>query len=386
MAGYEVLLSGKPLEGFERDQVFSELKRLFKLSTEKTQVLLGGKPRVVKKNLTKDAAVKLRDDLNRIGAQAAMREMKASTDTSHQPRGPKTAGGMSGLSLVDDRPKPDAVEAQPATPATFSCPKCGVEQARADTCSSCGVIIEKYLAIKERRANPDQRSVKPGVGRVADVPEVRFALPWYGAAAGLAGAALWTLIAYSFGLEIGFLAWAIGGAVGFGAVINNPYGGTAVGVTAAVIASLAILGGKFATMQLYLEDELGADSGWQELMVAGLEDEQTVISYLAYEVAEEYESQGRELQWPEWSEQGGGYEEADFPEGIWQEAADRWEAMVPIERSEYRDSLANKFAQLLDESGTEIAAQGVFDTFGIIDLVFFFLGMGTAFQIASRGR
>ncbi|MFC1896230.1 hypothetical protein ACFL0Q_06165 [Thermodesulfobacteriota bacterium] len=54
------------------------------------------------------------------------------------------------------------------TPDTMTCPKCGFEQERFDECVKCGVIISKYLNLKE-----DQGGAKESVADVSPVASGR---------------------------------------------------------------------------------------------------------------------------------------------------------------------------------------------------------------------
>ena len=70
-------------------------------------------------------------------------------------------------------------------------------------------------------------------------------------AGGLVGAVLWAVIACTTGMEIGYVAWAVGGLVGFGAYALGGRG-KAAGVTCAGIAAAAILVGKVFTIQQFV--------------------------------------------------------------------------------------------------------------------------------------
>jgi phosphate/sulfate permease len=68
-----------------------------------------------------------------------------------------------------------------------------------------------------------------------------------GLIAAVIGAGVWAAIAYFTGYEIGWIAWGIGALVGFvAAKAAGDDAGDGLGIVAAVIAVLAILGGKYA--------------------------------------------------------------------------------------------------------------------------------------------
>lgn len=76
-----------------------------------------------------------------------------------------------------------------------------------------------------------------------------------GVVAGLVGAAVWGAVAYFLDMELGLLAWGIGGLVGFavGATAQED-AGPSTGILAVVLSVLSIMGGKYA-MVLALQSE-----------------------------------------------------------------------------------------------------------------------------------
>ncbi len=67
------------------------------------------------------------------------------------------------------------------------------------------------------------------------------------------GTCIWGAVAHYTGYEIGYLAWAVGGLVGAGAILWGGQG-KSMGVLAACIAVLGILGGKAFSIYLGLKD------------------------------------------------------------------------------------------------------------------------------------
>lgn len=70
---FEVLLTGKVLPGFDRDQVLADLARTFSLPADKVAQLLAGKPRRIKTGVTSDNADKYLQHLRAIGAECLSR-------------------------------------------------------------------------------------------------------------------------------------------------------------------------------------------------------------------------------------------------------------------------------------------------------------------------
>ncbi len=79
---------------------------------------------------------------------------------------------------------------------------------------------------------------------------------------GVVGALIWAAIVHFTGYEVGYVAWAIGGLVGFCSYYFGSHGSTA-GSICAVLAILSILGGKFFGSQLAVDQ--GIEEGIVEL-------------------------------------------------------------------------------------------------------------------------
>lgn len=70
-----------------------------------------------------------------------------------------------------------------------------------------------------------------------------------GAAIGaFAGALIWAVLSASTGYEVGYVAWGVGGLVGFGAVLLGGRG-TAMGVLCAILALVSIFAGKVLSVR-----------------------------------------------------------------------------------------------------------------------------------------
>ncbi len=72
---------------------------------------------------------------------------------------------------------------------------------------------------------------------------------------GAIGAAVWALLAWKLHIEIGYIAWGVGLAVGF---LSAMLGGRGIpnGVLCAIVALLAIFAGKMAAVKLVLPEAL----------------------------------------------------------------------------------------------------------------------------------
>lgn len=201
-----------------------------------------------------------------------------------------------------------------------------------------------------------------------------------GVAAGVGGAVVWALIAYFTGYEIGWLAWGIGAAVG-AAVAWGGKNSPAAGIMAVVISVLAILAGKYITVEIMLAKEKKAAN--QDMAQQILNDEY-VISWLADEVIAVYREQGIAVNWPEGVNPEEVSSRADYPADVWQQAETRWNSMSAAEKEEYRQNVRQQAEANIAVYASGLRKEGFLGSFGVIDIIFFGLAIVTAYKIASR--
>ncbi len=210
----------------------------------------------------------------------------------------------------------------------------------------------------------------------------RFSAVIGGLIGGGIGAAVWAVIAYFTGLEIGWIAWGVGLLVGIGVAIGNKgEGSIPAGALAAVLATLSVLGGKYAMVRMVMpdEEELVASS------VAALDDEELVVSYIADEVVQEFESEGKPVAWPEGEEPFQAAAEGDYPTDIWAVAQSRWDAMSLDDQETYRAELRSNIEASAAAFHDMISQAGFLQTLGLMDIIFFALAIFTAFKIGRVG-
>jgi len=249
---YSVVLSGKIKSGFEIEAVVDAFSTLFKLPPEKAKALVG-KKFVMKKGVELKLAKTYKDKLSAIGVDAVL----------------KRQGGLDGLSLepiqnpeaeeVTPDQKDSNVESPRPLPAdAMVCPKCNLQQSKAEECHGCGVLVQKFLSkTTEPRIEKEFAQAvdsKPSTAEFLDDSDEKnpkgfkaFMAP--AAVAGL-GALLWYFIAESFDFEFGLIAWLIGGAIGFAAAMSGARGQMA-GIVCGALVIFSICGGKYLTIANY---------------------------------------------------------------------------------------------------------------------------------------
>ena len=123
---YKVILDGDIVPGAHRSRVLLNAGKLFKLEPTKADKLLGGKPRVVKKNLDQITAQRYVETISQAGLICRMEAENSFDDFS---------GDFF----------------SPSPPREFSCPRCGFHLAAGSVdwplkeCPRCGIVVEKYL-------------------------------------------------------------------------------------------------------------------------------------------------------------------------------------------------------------------------------------------------
>jgi len=197
--------------------------------------------------------------------------------------------------------------------------------------------------------------------------------------AGIAGAAAWAAVSHFTGYEVGFIAWGIGLIVGIGMIAGaGKSAGTQAGIAAAIIAVVAVVGGKYATVQLALQ-KLSEQIELAEFEIS----EHDMLVQHADEVVTEWEAEGRRLEWPEGMTIEGAHLEEHYPTGVWTEAEKRWEALGA-------EAQQADMAQLEEEGREAFAAfaataqdEAFVRSFGLFDLLWFGLAVLTAFKVGT---
>jgi len=120
---YSVVLSGNIKPGSEPESVTDAFSRLFKLPLEKARSVVGTKF-VIKKGIDLKLAKTYKDKLSAIGLEVVLQ---------------KHGGNTLALDPIESvAPKPGEPSAK-----EMICPKCGLQQPKAEECSGCGVFVHK---------------------------------------------------------------------------------------------------------------------------------------------------------------------------------------------------------------------------------------------------
>jgi hypothetical protein len=149
---YKVVFEGEILEGSQVQEVKRALAKLYNTGEDKIERFFSGKRLAIKKDVDYETAMKYVKAFERAGALCRVEELE-----TH-------AGLEQPLVLEKDTEEPSQQD------DLMVCPKCQFEQAPAEECLRCGIIISKYSErldapesnVKEQsfRAQPEPRNFK----------------------------------------------------------------------------------------------------------------------------------------------------------------------------------------------------------------------------------
>ncbi len=151
---YNIVFAGETMPEISLEQAQENLARLFRSERQAVERLFGRGEVIIKRSLAETEADKYLSALRQAGVMAykaaqAVPALGAAV-TDHAP--PAAAADTTTF----------APAAQPMTREAMCCPKCGQSQPKADTCGSCGVVIEKFLALQARQAEqPSANEASP---------------------------------------------------------------------------------------------------------------------------------------------------------------------------------------------------------------------------------
>jgi hypothetical protein len=375
-ATYSVVLSGNLKSGFDPQRVVDAFARLFQLPPEKASRIVGTEF-VVKRDVELQVAKTYQEKLSGIGVEVLL----------------KRDGGVEELALepVQLPGSGDDDHTAPPSAEEMLCPKCALKQPKAEECRGCGVIIAKVL--QRASASADAEIVSqvvepaPGEEETAAPPEQPLSARWMIAPllAAVLGAMLWYFVAVKLDYEFGAIAWLIGGAVGFAAFASGARG-NAIGVICALFVVASICGGKYfavASQQSELAELLSNSLEYEGMDLREFYQEELVDAREFAGLSGDDASLRRFMAAHEYSDSLDAAQVSAEEVSLFLEyTAPRLQEIALNKPSfeEWREySLGNSIKDL---STFDL----MIDSLGLIDFLFFFFGVGTAFRLASQGR
>lgn len=126
---FNIVISGNLQPEKDLETALVLFSQLFKVEREKAEPYFQGQPRILRKNIGSEQLKTYESALEKIGLQYDV-EAQALQPVEQTP-----------LSMAEMPDQPGAQVSE-----TMLCPKCRAKQPTADSCSQCGIIIEKYRA------------------------------------------------------------------------------------------------------------------------------------------------------------------------------------------------------------------------------------------------
>ena len=360
---YSVIIDGSLQIGFEPDKVTHEFAQLFKIPPEKAQGLLD-KKRILKKRIDSATAQKYKTRLEAIGLVVHLKEHKQALE----PTG--------GLSLVPTENETDSVS--PSKRNLEACPKCDHKQpAGQDQCESCGVYLHKVT----HTASKDDTDKISKTYSSQPVIENSFKTSSIvtGIIAAVAGAYLWSLIAELTEYEFGLIAWVIGGIIGFVVAVTGSRG-QAVGVFCAILALMAIIGGKYLVYDGF-KDQLGD-------IFAGSKEEMRYMYNMEMDAAKAFREVTDEASLKTFLAEFE-YSDAYAANKVTQEEIDAFKEDDQVALTQYayaKPKFDDWYQTRITDRFVNISTFDLMqESFGALDILFLLLGISTAFRI-GRGE
>ncbi|MEE9320101.1 MAG: hypothetical protein V3U76_06610 [Granulosicoccus sp.] len=392
-ATYSISSSGAVESGFEIENVVTAFSSIFGVPTDKAAVYVE-KQKLIKKDLSRKDAEAYKQQLMKIGMSVTLNEH---TEDGNRPLAVTSEPKPDGLSLVqvDDMP---STAASSGAKTGFSCPKCQLAQSKSEQCTGCGIFFDKfkqndaaiaraipqeisYTDTETPRSRPTNRVQIETNDNTFSMASI--ALP---IAAAVVGAVVWKLIAVAFGYELGLVAWGIGGAVGTAAAMTGGRG-TGIGIVCALLALMAIFGGKYMTMASYQSEvaELFGDSDNMGELQAALE-EVTLDAEAFATIRKDDDSIKAFMVEHEYSDAKTALFVTNAELSDFREYTQPW-----LEDHIDNDSSSSDWndSDLMELERSVVGASTtsmVIDSLGPLDLLFLFLGLSTAFQLGRAGR
>lgn len=201
---------------------------------------------------------------------------------------------------------------------------------------------------------------------------------------GAIGAAIWAAVGYFTGYEVGWIAWGVGVLAGLGAAVGSNVGGsgpsTGTGVLAAVVALAAVGAGKLAVIEIHYQNDA-------DLALAQEFTHEILMTYVADQLAEQWEDDGISIDWPELPDnQWGRWSEGDYPADLWAESVSWWNETPPEEQGKIREAYRAMHEANVSEAEQFYADLGSENFLTGFDAIWMLLAVGSAFGIGRGGN
>lgn len=386
---FKVFSAGTTEPGHESASVKQEFAKLFGISDEKADSYFSGK-KLIRKGLTQEQALAYQNNLKKIGMATNIEPAIALAAVSNEPiinATPDTASDALSLLPADYDAEQSQTSGTLRVKSGFACPRCNVEQSKSEQCIDCGVFFSKLADTPDTNtaiSNNDARS-RAQVEDLASDDGGNIVVPIIAAAvASLFCAFAWKIIAIQTGYETGIVAWAIGGIVGYVAVMLGARGEVPA-VACAILAVCAILGGKYMIEDYSLNNV--------NSLFAGELNEQLKAEYNEYSFElQTFEAIDKDDYSVKRYMSDYGYTNADSVTEISDEELQDFRAEMAFriqtmaEMPDFDESISLIQAEYEAQMGNQSTFSYMIQNIGVLGAIFIFLGLSTAYRLVQANN
>lgn len=264
--------------------------------------------------------------------------------------------------------------ATPLPPAGAACPHCGLPVAvNVRVCTACGFDLKKGRLLTTATASGSAAKEKAAaLVKSAGTFMLGTVLSLVGA---LLGGAVWFLVAWYLNAEVGYVAWGIGFVAGVGMLIGCKDPSAKAGIVAALMSVVGIVAAKAAIFFVIIYIVVTGNT-------SNIDSQRGFVTVqMAEEILDDKgvsDDAEREKQW----------------ESTYAEAEGRVKKMsdeeVRRQWAAYREAIAQARTERSPDEpetggGAGILKAFVATQFGLFDLLWFILALGTAYKIGNTG-
>ncbi len=377
---FNVVFSGRILDGFNAGDVHKNFAKVFHIELGQVERYFSGNSITLKKNTDHKTAYKFKSVMAAFGAAAELQRVVSR---------PIVSLGELTLESIEDceKVKPHSINEEKVS-IKFSCPKCSLPQDQGMECISCGIVFEKYFfknnneALSTKRENTNQSKNQVDYsGLVSELGENINNKAFVAALlAAVLGAFIWKFVALIFELEFSFVAWGIGGAVGFSAAFLGAKGKKA-GLICGLMVFAAIISGKHMIYEEVINQAVSSIITTDDRY--GLEEDA-----LLGEV-DTYYNDVDDISSKKLFIYNNSYTDSETVEGVSRsDLEDFDEFILPKFESisEKRAAVSDIGRDLISEYFDNMSIfEFIITNLGLLDMLFIFLGVTTAYRLADNG-
>lgn len=187
---FQIVFTGKILDGFSAEQVRAEAAKQLKLSPSNLEALFSGRRAMLRQDLDFDTADKVRERYANLGMKVhlepqAVTVMAPSSpdddidilppveEQAVKPPPPKLVSPTPGLLVTPtSSPASEPAPAPLSTTEEICCPKCNTRQPKRTLCRACGTDMPRYIASMEQ-AEKDARQARVAAAQQNGTSRVR---------------------------------------------------------------------------------------------------------------------------------------------------------------------------------------------------------------------